>query len=217
MKSKPSYIIPVLVIVTSVFSGCRTTFSVQDTAYDEVSQLLVGQKVYMVLTNSARIYVQNLTLGKDSTSWLSKNNNVLVQHTVATSEISKIVHIRHGSGAVTGMAMGGLGGMALGAIWGYSLDDIDREWRGVAGLIGGVRYGLYGLPIGALIGAIVGNRTTYELGNSTEFKQGDNVRIVSKQGQVYEGKVISFGQDVIYLQNEGKTGEYSGDPLSKLQ
>jgi hypothetical protein len=120
----------------------------------------------VVLVDGREYSATNLTLGQDSTTWVSKKTGE--RGGVATHEIEKIVFVSRGTGVAEGALVGFAAGASLGALLGVLSGEDCEESTGEICISrhGAVSIGIvvFGLPValvGALIGAANGSKDLY--------------------------------------------------------
>jgi hypothetical protein len=113
-----------------------------------------GQRtVTLVLRDGASFTTEDARFSLDSTAWSAKGSGS--RHAAATRDVIELSFKSRPQGALDGFLVS----FAIGAPFGVLLIDnpagsaSDVANRGEAALAGGVGFGIFGLPIGAILGS----------------------------------------------------------------
>jgi len=141
----------VLIALTVFISGCTHTRHFSTTEFDGVNKITERKKATIKLANGNVIFGRDIQISQDSTFWLESKTGH--KRSIPTLEVSQIVLLRRGRGALHGFGFGFLIGGLLGTQDSQTeLGTIDASAATV--LVDGAIMGLFvGLPIGALVGS----------------------------------------------------------------
>ncbi|UCG52447.1 MAG: hypothetical protein JSW58_02540 [Candidatus Latescibacterota bacterium] len=170
--------------------GCSHPHYIASIDSDErqsLEQLASKGSCAVVLVDGTKYKAANLTIGPDSTTWVSKETGERVG--VATSDIEKIVFVSRGRGAAEGVLVGFAAGASLGAFLGLLSGEDCEEVSGeicisrqAAVMIGIVALGLPVALVGAMVGASHGSKDLYypfpkdstaAVGDSVSLQRGE--------------------------------------------
>lgn len=141
----------ILIILTMLISGCTHTRHFSTAEFDDVNKAIKGKNATIKLTNGNVTVGRNIQFVKDSIFWIDRET--CRKRSIQTSEISQIVLLKKGRGALHGSCFGFLiGGLIGSQDIPTDLGTIDASAETV--LFSGAFFGIFcGLPIGAVVGS----------------------------------------------------------------
>jgi hypothetical protein len=118
-------------------------------------------KLLEVGTTRSLVQLQRSALKRGETPKLVVQSVQYSTTSVDTSSIREVTAVRHGRGAADGLLLGALIGAAFGAV--LDAYGVVNDTCGQPGCLhpGAVLFGISGAAWGALIGGVIGHRTTY--------------------------------------------------------
>jgi hypothetical protein len=162
---------PLILLMLSALClvGCVSSRAVTTAGqYEEINAL--GEEKSAVITLMADTGKTDcdgdfLSIGRDSVQWVDPGTGLV--RSAATAQLRCIRFTMRNAGALTGALVGFLSGAGIFTIGlAGSAGKSHKEWDtyGVIGLAGAIT-AIVGLPVGAIIGALIGNKTDYVFGN----------------------------------------------------
>ena len=136
--------------------SCSSTYHVTHdlSSYEKLNQEIGVGEVTMVNRNGEMITAAEIKVSLDSIRWIDSGSGKL---SVSTTKIQEIVHQNSWKGAKDGFRIGFVVGAVVG-VAGALTNDIEIKSlppivsTGMIGLLGGLGYGIIGLPVGAALG-----------------------------------------------------------------
>ena len=169
MKSQHTKILSTFLLICIINYSCTFTYVKSKSSdiekyYSKINSLAKDDIADVYLMNGNSIYVENLIIRSDSTSWVEiyteKSNTVL------TDDVNEIVFKDHLKGTIGGFIGGFLAGVALSVSAALLLsDDGNSEGGGGYAIIGGT---MLGTLLGTVIGAIKGDKQVYVINPMSE-------------------------------------------------
>ena len=166
--------ITLLVVITILISSCSSTriynLNSPDISFNEFNSKYMDFKGSILLSDGQTFNAYRINVSRDSTYWIKNLESrqyifpeKYIPNSIATSRIKEITFKNRGKGLVHGLGWGILGGAFLGYFTGLVSYEGSSEFS--RSYVGALTAIFYGIPSGAIIGAIsgaaIGSKETY--------------------------------------------------------
>ena len=164
------------VLVTTLgllLCGCASTHTVRSISYEGMNELLSGREATMEMTDGRTVSGTRVQLVQDSIFWTNNRTGEIEVEPVHDLQNIVIVTKDVGLGMLEGFAIGLVGGYGAGyLVFLSSLSTHGDEGRSAAFLAGL----LYGAPVGAGIGLLVGSAIGHSRRFEFQFSEGSGLK-----------------------------------------